>query len=254
MSPSQAALRHIGSNRQTRDAWERCAAHRRKIHALISAAVSPGASRLCVLGAGNCNDLDLRILEREFTEIHLVDLDREALEAGVARQQPSGRARLMLHAPCDLTGAHQLDLEGGFDLVLSTGLITQMFQSIEDLGLDREATVREVLALRRRHFRMLFDLAGPGGTFILITDVVSTATASGLRECPEKQLPRMLADLIDARNFFTGANPSAIWRELTEDPEFASLSCSIESHGPWLWPVTSAHDYLTWGVTVRLKP
>jgi hypothetical protein len=67
------------------------------------------------------------------------------------------------------------------------------------------------------------------------------------------QLGTVLSELIESRNFFTGANPSAIGKELTEDPEFAGRTRSIESNGPWLWPVTAAHDYLTWGVTVRLK-
>ena len=104
MPPSPIALVHIRSNRQTRDAWKRCAAHRRKIHALISAAGCAEGSRLCVLGAGNCNDLDLRSLEREFAEIHLVDLDREAIAAGIARQQLAGSSQLVVNAPCDLSG------------------------------------------------------------------------------------------------------------------------------------------------------
>jgi hypothetical protein len=253
MSPSQAVLRHIRSNRQTRDAWERCAAHRRKIHALISAAECAAGSRLCVLGAGNCNDLDLRTLEADFAEVHLVDLDREAIEAGVERQLLCGSTLLVVHAPCDLSSGSVPCLRGPFDLVLSAGLITQMFQYVEDLGQERDATVQAVLALRRRHFRMLFDLASPHGTIILVTDVVSTATAPQLRNCAENQLSAVLAELIESRNFFTGANPAAIWKELTEDSEFVMRSHSIESSGPWLWPVTAAHEYLTWGVTVRLK-
>ena len=34
-----------------------------------------GSRRLCVLGAGNCNDLDLVRLARSFAQVHLVDLD-----------------------------------------------------------------------------------------------------------------------------------------------------------------------------------
>src|SRR5215470_12658620 len=130
MPPSPIALVHIRSNRQTRDAWKRCAAHRRKIHALISAAGCAEGSRLCVLGAGNCNDLDLRSLEQDFAKVYLVDLDREAIEVAIGRQQVSGSTRLVVHAPCDLSGEEQLP-QGPFDLVLSAGLITQMFQSVE---------------------------------------------------------------------------------------------------------------------------
>ena len=245
------ASRHIAANRQTRDAWERCAAHRRRIHELISAAAPASGGRICVLGAGNCNDLDLRALQRDFAEVCLADLDREALDAALARQRPSA-ARLFVHAPCDLD-APALDLDGPFDLVLSAGVLTQMFQTIEDLGLSPETELARVLALRTRHLHLLFRLVRPGGAFVLVTDVVSTATAPDLNHCAEAELPACLAQLIEARNFFTGANPSAIWKELNEAAEFSGLCRSIESHDPWLWPVTAAHHYLTWAVTVRRR-
>jgi hypothetical protein len=265
-----AARRQIASNAQTRDAWRRCAAHRQRIQELILAGSGERGGRMCVLGAGNCNDLDLSILGRRFTEIHLADIDREALEAAVARQHPSDDARIVLHAPCDLSGilgiekrpddllgrirAHSPELDGPYDLVLSTGLLTQMFQSAEDLGLPGPATLDLVLELRRQHLRLLFDLVRSGGAFILVTDVVSTASAPDLRTCAAEHLDARLAQLIEARNFFTGANPAAIWKEITEDAELSRRTSVIESHDPWLWPVTASHDYLTWAMTVRTLP
>jgi hypothetical protein len=121
--------------------------------------------------------------------------------------------------------------------VLSTGVLTQMFQTSD---------IASVLAVRTRHLRLLFQLARPGGAFVLVTDVVSTATAPDLAHCAEADLPVRLAQLIEERNFFTGANPAAIWKELNESPEFSAVS-----HDPWLWPVTKAHQYLTWAVTVH---
>jgi hypothetical protein len=251
MPHASTALRHIAANRQTRDAWERCAGHRRRIHELISSAAPAPGGRICVLGAGNCNDLDLRALQCDFAEIHFADLDREALDAAVARQCPSN-ARLFLHAPCDLD-APALDLDGPFDLVLSAGVLTQMFQTIEDLGLPPETEVASVLAVRTRHLRLLFRLVRPGGAFVLVTDVVSTATAPDLDQSAEAELPDRIGQLIAERNFFTGANPAAIWKELNEAAEFYGLCRSMESHDPWLWPVTSTHHYLTWAVTVRTR-
>jgi hypothetical protein len=240
------------SNRQTRDSWERCAGHRRRIlNLILEVSLKPGG-RLCVLGAGNCNDLDLVALACHFAEIHLVDIDPEALASALRRQPPPG-GRVVLHALCDLIAADYTTLGGPFNMVLSAGILTQMFQTIEDLDLPKDIELRRVLALRSRHLRLLFDLLAPGGVFILVTDVVSTATAPELNTCCEASLSEHLETLIEARNFFTGANPAAIWKELTERPEFAGRIQRIESHDPWLWPVTESHKHLTWAVTVYTR-
>jgi hypothetical protein len=138
-------------------------------------------------------------------------------------------------------------------VVLSAGLLTQMFQSIADRALPPAPTVQLVLALRQAHLHTLFDLTRRGGVFILLTDVVSTATAPQLRSCADAQLGELLAELIEARNFFTGTNPAAIWQTLTSDPELAVRCAELAAHDPWRWPVTQAHDYLTWAVSVRTR-
>src|SRR5260370_39162212 len=226
------AGRQIISTRQPRGAWDRYSSHRGKILELVRNASAGRGGRLCVLGAGNCNDLDLSSLAQQFSKIHLLDLDREALEGGVARQSFSQAGRVVLDALCDLKEASIDELGGYYDVVLSSGLLTQMFQTIEDRRLDENTELEVVLALRTHHLRLLFDLVAPGGAFVLSTDVVSTATAPELRNCPEALLSGRLAKLIEARNFVTGAHPSAIWKELTEQPEFADQCARIDSHHP----------------------
>lgn len=215
-----------------------------------------------MLGAGNCNDLDLQQLSADFASVSLVDLDREALEAAVKRQHATG---VRLIAPFDLTGVldrldsgpnvilkrlgepASVDMPGSpFDVVASCCVLTQMLQSIEDAGL---ATVEPILALRRRHLRQLWDLTRAGGAFVLATDVVSTTTAPDLNDIPEPMLGNRLERLIAERNFFTGANPAAIWQDLLD--EFAPQGAGLASHGPWIWPLAQSHSYLTWAVTVR---
>jgi hypothetical protein len=107
-------------NRETQDAWESFRSHREEVMQLLCEGYpSPGATvssetpekaeRICLLGAGNCNDLELPQLLDTFSEVHLVDLDGEALRAGVKRQFDSTPAaknstRLILHPEFDVTG------------------------------------------------------------------------------------------------------------------------------------------------------
>src|SRR2546423_5823295 len=88
-------------NRSTEKQWQMYANHRQAIERLI-VPCARGQS-ICVLGAGNCNDLDLRWLAESYREVHLADLDAQALAAGMRRQVKEKPAAIHLHAPYDLT-------------------------------------------------------------------------------------------------------------------------------------------------------
>ena len=77
VAEKQAAL-----NDSTRGQWQMYASHRQAIERLIVSALQSHRGRICVLGAGNCNDLDLEWLATVFSEVHLVDIDPAALAAG----------------------------------------------------------------------------------------------------------------------------------------------------------------------------
>ena len=98
-------------NRVTRDDWESYSTHRQRVTELLvansassdspSSCVSPS---LCVLGAGNANDLDLQTLADHFQKITLVDLDGEALDFGASRlPQPVAR-RVEVISGVDVSG------------------------------------------------------------------------------------------------------------------------------------------------------
>src|SRR5688500_2807655 len=93
----------IRLNRITRDGWSRYSSHREHLTRLLTKKDFPGG-RLLVLGAGNCNDLDLQGLLRSFSELHLVDIDAEALDWGVNEQGLSGNEQIVLHGGLDVTG------------------------------------------------------------------------------------------------------------------------------------------------------
>src|SRR5687768_987564 len=86
-------------NRTTRGQWDWYARHRAEIEKLIR--TDGRGQRICVLGAGNCNDLDLRWLTEAYREVRLVDIDRGALARAAERQGVT--AKVSLDAPVDLT-------------------------------------------------------------------------------------------------------------------------------------------------------
>jgi len=115
------------NNKVTRNLWSGYAGHRKVMTGLVLSAVGsqkkPGLPTLCVLGAGNVNDLSLAELVPFFAEIRLVDFDRQAVEIGIARQanaiaNPELKAqlhkRVSFIGPIDLSGISEL-LTIGFE-------------------------------------------------------------------------------------------------------------------------------------------
>src|SRR5262245_33792508 len=107
-SKQNAALEMIieserAGNRRDGGVWELYGGHRERVTQAVLD-LGRGGGRLCLLGAGNCNDVDLDRLAAAYREIHLVDIDAAAVARAVGRQAPAVRARLFAHAPVDLTG------------------------------------------------------------------------------------------------------------------------------------------------------
>ena len=73
-------------NRASAGNWAFFAGHRRRLTQLVRRGLPEWGGRLCVLGAGNCNDLDLSALCAACAEVHLVDIDGAAVVEGVVRQ------------------------------------------------------------------------------------------------------------------------------------------------------------------------
>jgi hypothetical protein len=212
------------SNRQSRDAWTEYSGHRARVTGILTISPTSGPS-LCILGAGNLNDLRLDQLLRLYAEVHLVDLDVAAVRAGLARQGLAQAEAIQVHGPLDLSGildrlptdrpdenaadslrdllAHHRCVVPGwpFELTMSAGLLTQLLQSVIDSSLAPRDVAPVSLALRDKHLADLVHLTRPGGTLVLVTDVVSTTTAPQLLEAAPAELEDQMAELVASRNF-----------------------------------------------------
>lgn len=255
---------HRQRNADSRGRWQCFAAHRRQVTDLLMRAAPGSPGRLCALGAGNCNDLELAELTGAFAEVHLVDLDGAAVSDGVAAQRLTDAGRVHVHGGIDLSGC--IDVLGGwapaqppadadvqrcleaihaspvpqlpspFDVVASVCLLTQLFDSVSiSLGSEHPRFMEMVTGLRLRHVRLLFELLQPGGTAILMTDFVSSVTCPALATTSERELPALAAKLINARNFFSGTNPAVLHGLFQTDVVVAPRVDRLEVSRPWLW-------------------
>jgi hypothetical protein len=275
------AKTQIDFNTESRGAWDIFTSHRRRITELLQASLTPRRSRLCVLGAGNSNDLDLQVLLSCYREIHLVDLDAEALAQGVARQGLGGNGAIQLYGGLDVTGMldklgawpadtvpEAADLVGFveapirhvtttlpllFDVVASTCLLSQLMGSfVKAVGEHHPRFLELLQALRLGHLRLLTHLIAAGGAGLLVSDFVSSDSFAPLGAVPEEELFHVLAQLVRERNFFHGVNPAAIAMVLRTDPVIASQLEQVEPLPPWRWNL-GPRLYAVWAMIMKKR-
>lgn len=266
-------------NRQTRDAWEPFAAHRDRVARLLLDArraasgataedgrATPAAS-LGLFGAGNLNDVDLQRLSAGFGRLHLIDLDGEALAAGLAAQQARLRpaavdaSNIALHV-FDATGAlpnleafraapqrqgaweaalravdeGPVEAPGApYDVVGSVGLLSQLLDLARRASAGRADAWELQRLVRRRHLRLAVDSTAPGGTAIVVFEVVSSDTLPALRDVADADLPELVLNAVVAGNFFTGLNPLALAQAVVDDPALSGRVARCKLAPPWRW-------------------
>jgi hypothetical protein len=272
------------STRVERD-WALYAAHRARFTDAVAEAArlraDDGArlraapARLCVLGAGNCNDLDLERLAELFTEIHLVDIDDRSMMRAVARQPEAVRARLHRHGGVDLAGlsarrlarwkravpdaaeiedAAGASLEGilgavggPYEVVVSACVLTQMAFALRDVLGERHPALDAVrFALMRTHLSTLAALTAPGGIALFVSDVVSSSSYPVAEPLPEgRTLMDVLRDVVRSGAGYFAANPELVAGLLAEvgTPELLD---------PWLWTGPLERTYLVYALRLRV--
>ena len=228
---------------------------------------------LCVLGAGNCNDLDLSQLLQHYDRIDLVDLDNAAMQRGVSFQDWLGHDAVQVYGDRDVTGiwARLAALQGnavsdqevdglvddidrfpGLSLpcnyitVASTCLLSQLIDAVNICIGPRHPRYFEVVAaIRLRHLHLMAGLLTNDGIGLLVTDFVSSATCPELPSVHPSALPGVLASLIETGNFFTGLNPHRLVQILREDPHLSKTIEVSECENPWLWNLGPRHYAVT---------
>ncbi len=272
--------RQVEINATSRDQWEAFAEHRLCLTAALGGEATARGSRLCVLGAGNANDLDLTALLNVHREVHLVDIDFEALSSGAQRQGVARHRGLRLHGGVDVTatlgllsgwtpaselGAADFDamaawpesrtavvLPGGFDRVASTCMLSQVLETAaHSLGRDHRQLADARAALVAGHLRLLARLAAPGGEGVLVAEVTSSEMLAELPGLPTEELAGVLAQLGRNGKHYRGVHPRQLLSTLRADSSLRGRIAAAAPLMPWRWRL---HDrtYLVGAIGFRL--
>jgi hypothetical protein len=255
-------------NRRFPDSWARYAAHRQRVMELI--AELPRGAEICVLGAGNCSDLDLETLAESYREIHLVDLDGEALERSRDRQASGVRDKIVLHPDVDFSGllskldawgeqfpqptelgqaavaaAQRIVRELGqtFAVTVSTCVLSQLAVPYQHAWVTARPNWANLLsALTAVHLATLAASTSRGGHALLVCDTSSSKDTPELAE-QRGRTSAELAHFVESRT----ADGSLVLRPAPRDlllqlssPGLKSLVSEPVVHSPWLWDLGDA--------------
>jgi hypothetical protein len=258
-------------NRQAQGNWDLFADHRRRVTDLLVAAARDSggdAPRLCVLGAGNVNDLELATILGCFSRVHLVDWDTEALASGIERQGCTGNPAVICRGGIDLTGvgtSPDLPIEQYLgrirsapppaisekvEVVASICVLSQLLEAAARLGTEHPRYLDAVQAIRLRHLQILVEMLAPGGIGLLICDVVSSDTLPQLLTAQEVEIPTLLTAALEQKNFFTGLNPAVVLSLFAQDPLLCQRIARCEPVAPWRWNL-GPRVYAVYGIRFR---
>ena len=278
-----AVAAQVASNRSIAGHEAHLADHRARMMREISLrAPEGGRGRLCLLGVGNANDVDLDTLATQFAEVHLVDIDADAVSWAVSRVAAPLRSRMVVHAPLDASGifprlsgwsrlapaSSAIDQEtneapkrvaealpGPFDVVVSCCMLTQLQLVLLQIVGEQNPRFGELrLALGRIHVRTLASLLAPGGIALLVTDLTSSATYPFEVIEPGDDLRALMNELLATDNVIYSAHPGRLSAEIRRDPQLATRYAVRFPVGPWLWHNGPDQTYLVYALEIIRRP
>jgi hypothetical protein len=284
-SETRAQLYLAELNRRLAGSRQRYQQHREQVMALAlavettSVAAGP-AGDIVIFGAGNGSDLDLPRLADTFREIHLVDLDGEAVERARQELPAAQRARVIPHAPVDLSGfMSHLDEWGealpddatlgrtafaaaraivatlgrDYDVVLSTGALSQLIVPFHRAWVASGASWERLdAAIVAVHLATLVLSTRAGGRGAMAFDVLSSKDAPALLALAGRSSSELQAAIdaaVAAGNITLHPQPMALLSQL-QFPGMASMVQEPRLTSPWLWDLGDALQ-LVYGLQFR---
>lgn len=250
-------------NASTRGRFDYYAHHRAQQMALTHGL---RGQRIALLGAGNCNDLELPALAEAFDEIHLFDIDAEALSSAFGRQNSAVQRACHLHA-YDLTGVASyledwqecapdpltaqvaawtklsalLGEAGQFDVVWSTCMLSQIAINLRDFFGLAPALNSALLAAITGHIMLAGALTKSGGTVLVTSDCITNRYPIH-QEARARGALNAIFHLAAQGAAFPGTDPELI-AALLATPDFSQP----QFKDAWIWDL-SEQSYLVYAV------
>ena len=275
-SAVRARAHIVESNRRRALTREVDSVHRSQLSTLFGE-LTQGAE-LCIFGADDAQDLDLERLAERFREIHLVDLDGEALARVRDAQESAIRARIVLHEGVDASGLlEHLDAWGDrfpereelarvatevtqsivhglgrtFPAVASTCLLNRLALPFQRTWLvSRNHWAALLSTISAIHLATIAGAARPGGRCLLVTDVASSREMPALAEQRDRSLEELsefVHDALDAGNLHLRPDPGALLAQLSS-PGMRTLVSEPRLSEGWLRR-SGAETELVYGLT-----
>jgi hypothetical protein len=275
---ARAKNEQIAANRSGITHADSFAVHRaRMTEEIAQRAPADGSGRLCLLGAGNAYDVDLTALASRYREIHLVDIDADAIARARSATPTAVQDRVQLHAPVDVSGSWDLltewaqlpaavlsaqraptvarvveALPGPFDVVVSCCMLTQLQLALLGAIPDRHPAFTALRTLTNAiHVRVLAGLTAPGGTALLLTDLTSDDTYPLDTVEPGADLGQLMDQLVAVGNIIYAAHPGLLSAEIRRDPALSSAFRVRFPVGPWLWHNGPDRIFLVYGLEIQ---
>lgn len=253
-------------NAKTKMSWNSYRQHRQSITRMLLSAKRKYGPKLLVLGAGNCNDIDLTRLVSNGVEIHLADVDVDSVISGIERQGLASDVMASIQE-AEMTGLSSLDspevatetsvstaitadqirphYSDTFDVVVCTCVFSQMAGALKRaVGADWDYPALQG-AMRQRFLDEMQHLTRPGGVLIWISDLVSTDTCPELHTTPTESLRHLLAVCLDTGNFLSGTHPQSVYDDLSD-----LTDCTPEMQRPWIWTIGD-RKYAVYAISVE---
>jgi len=238
-------------NARTADLAEAYRPHRDQVMRLLrETAETAGREHLVILGAGNCNDVDLSELLGVYEAVTLVDIDAAAMARAVKPLAPSERMRLDRRAldlgvPDAAQARRILGAAGrGASAVLSATLLTQLIAGALDGGPGSPALGRAATRQRRLHLSLMMRLLAPGGRGILVTDLVSSAQAGALTGAGARPPAARMAECCATGTYFAGTRPNDVLADMARLRGLAAGS--LRRSAAWVWTLEAPYAYLVY--------
>ena len=187
----------------------------------------------------------------ECGEIHLFDLDREAMEQALLRQGIPEGSNIHLRDDLDLSGLGGPDADTAkvpakdFELVVSTCVVSQLLETVSRLHPPGSRRDRTMLRVRDAHVRLLTDLIAPGGTGVVVTDMAEAVAEPGAAEPRE---PASSRESEQMGRYFLGLGPQGLEDALRAVPHVAESFWGVKQVEPWTWQLDAIRRYLVHAV------